>query len=91
MLLMERFYAALLEGEQPPRALQEAQRGLRHVAAGELAAYFDIERRKPDEARIMSYDQSSAAWRRFAVMKPEEQPFSHPYYWAAFEMIGDWM
>jgi CHAT domain-containing protein len=88
MLLMERLYVALLNGASPPSALREAQLWLRQVSAGELAAYFEAERKKRNETRATSYQQASTAWRRFAAMEPDDCPFEHPYYWAAFTFSG---
>lgn len=88
-LLMERFYHNLLiEQQNPSAALRAAQLWLRTVQAGELAAHFETERRKPDGERLLPYEQASAAWRRFVSMKPDEHPFAHPYYWAAFTLNG---
>jgi len=88
-LFMERFYRNLLTDQQNfPTALRAAQFWLRGVKAGELAARFDAERRKPDDERIMPYEQASVAWRRFVAMKPDKCPFAHPYYWAAFTFSG---
>ena len=88
-LLMERFYHNLLiEQQNPSAALRAAQLWLRTVQAGELAAHFETERRKPDGERLLPYEQASAAWRRFVSMKPDEHPFAHPYYRAAFTLNG---
>jgi CHAT domain-containing protein len=95
-LLMIRFYEYLLKGDPtagdgplpPALALRRAQFWLRNVPAEKLAAYFDAERHKPDQERALSYEEVSAAWRRFIKMPPEARPFAHPYYWAAFTFSG---
>ena len=43
---------------------------------------------RPNDECTMTYEQASAAWRRFAAMRPDEHPFAHPYYWAAFILSG---
>ena len=83
-LLMERFYANHEDGMALPAALRAAQFWLRDVPAGELAARFEAERRKPKHERSMPYEQVSAAWQRFNSLQPDERPFAHPVYWAAF-------
>ncbi|MCR4406209.1 MAG: CHAT domain-containing protein [Anaerolineae bacterium] len=88
-LLMERFYHNLLaEQQRPSAALRAAQLWLRQVQAGELAARFEAERRRPNDERTMTYEQASTAWRRFVAMRPDAHPFAHPYYWAAFTLSG---
>jgi len=88
MLLMEQFYAHYLSGSPTAQALRQAQLWLRSITAGELAARFVVERKKPSSERIMTYEQASIAWRRFVAMNTNEHPFSHPYYWAAFTFSG---
>jgi CHAT domain-containing protein len=88
MLLMERFYDGHRSGMILPKALREAQLWLRVVTAGELAARFDTERRKPAEELVMSSELVSAAWRRFISAPPEFRPFDHPHYWAPFLCFG---
>ena len=84
-LLLARFYRYHLEdGLVPSVALWQALHWLREVTAGELAKYFAKKRRKRGATR----KQASAAWRRFAAMEPDTQPFAHPHYWAAFTFTG---
>lgn len=75
MLLMERFYRHYLRDELGlPEALRCAQLWLRDVTARELAA---------------RYPRGSTNYRRFSRdFKPEDRPFEHPYYWAAFTFNG---
>jgi CHAT domain-containing protein len=84
-LLMERFYGYHLEdGMEPGRALRQAQIWLRDVTAGELATHFGKKRQEQMEM----YEHMSASWRHFVTMEPDEKPFAHPYYWAAFTFTG---
>jgi hypothetical protein len=87
-LLMRRFYANLLGGvgERRPKAeaLAEAKawlRGLGRTEAEALAAALS-----EGEAR-----GKGAPLRRPAVPQgaAADRPFDHPYYWAAFVLIGD--
>jgi CHAT domain-containing protein/tetratricopeptide (TPR) repeat protein len=95
-LFMMKFYEYHMKGDgeaniepmSPIQALRRTQFWLRGVSANKLSAYFSAERRKPDDERAMSYQQASAAWRRFACMDPGARPFENPYYWAAFTLNG---
>jgi CHAT domain-containing protein/tetratricopeptide (TPR) repeat protein len=86
MLLIEQFYERFLDDLPPALALREAQVWLRDVTASTLAAYFSEVRKRA--ANNAEYDSASSAWRRFAAMEPESQPFEHPYFWAAFVFSG---
>ena len=89
MLLMERFYQLhLKEGQDLPVALRHAQIWLREVTAGELAKRFaDAEDALLSSTR-MSIRTASDYFTRFTKLDPKEQPFAHPYYWAAFTFTG---
>ena len=90
-LLMTRFYQNLL-GQRPglskpmpkAEALHEAKQWLRNLTAdqveGELAALERGQKRKlatPVAAGAQKADTDTA------------RPFSHPYFWAAFVLVGD--
>ena len=89
MLLMERFYENHLKGEMEiAEALCQAQLWLRDVSVGELRAKFSEEwqtliskTRIPSEAMIKQFH-------RFDQSDPEERPYAHPHYWAAFTFYG---
>ena len=97
-LLMRRFYANLLGARsglaQPmpkAEALEEAKAWLRSL--------------RGDEATKLAADLSGGAARSKGAAKrkevvpadtpsvppgpPDDHPFAHPYYWAAFVLVGD--
>ncbi len=90
MLLMERFYKNHLEeNKQPAAALRDAQRWLRDdLTAGDLQSRFSAERKKLLAGHRFSADMVIQQYRRFAEMDPDDRPFKHPFYWAAFTFSG---
>jgi CHAT domain-containing protein len=89
-LLMQRFYQNLLgkrDGLRSPlskaEALREAKSWLRNLPPEEVPVLARKEPRKPLKARseprtsLKGYDPSTT------------MPFDHPYYWAAFVLVGD--
>jgi tetratricopeptide (TPR) repeat protein len=95
-LLMQRFYANLLgkrEGLTAPfnkaEALREAKewlRGLSRAEALRMAAEVSqgVERGKgrPRQKLLPPLPETTAAAK-------DDRPYAHPYYWAAFVLIGD--
>ncbi len=89
MLLMERFYRYHLKDEMPPAAaLRQAQLWLRDVTAGELYERFDAESEDLINRFRMSAGFVSEQVDRFAAPNPDDRPFAHPFYWAAFTFSG---
>lgn len=88
-LLMEQFYHAHLVAEMTiAAALQAAQRWLRTLSAGDVAAYADRwyqHMQLQAKARLLQYRNY---YRRQAERDPASAPFAHPYYWAAFTVNG---
>lgn len=79
-LLMEQFYLRWRAGASKAEALRHAQEYVSTLVSEELAhrlAEFGM-----DDAEITT----SVAL--FQEMSPDERPFGHPYYWAAFLLVG---
>jgi tetratricopeptide (TPR) repeat protein len=93
-LLMTRFYENLLGGRPGLRgplgraeALAEARRwlrGLPRAEAGKLAAAL-----AGGELRSTVGPLRPAAGKQPPVGQAGDRPFAHPYYWAAFVLVGD--
>jgi tetratricopeptide (TPR) repeat protein len=94
-LLMARFYQNLLgkrselaKAMPKAEALQEAKRWLRDLTSdqidGELAA---LER---GEVRPLAREKGAPARKEAPAQKANSvKPYDHPYYWAAFVLVGD--
>jgi CHAT domain-containing protein len=82
-LLMVRFYQNLLgtrKGTKPrskAEALQEAKEWLRNLSAKEVKA--EVGKLPPARGKAPGP----------ARLRKEGRPFEHPYYWAAFVLLGD--
>lgn len=87
MLMMEQFYHHLRQNQDAPLALRLAQLWLRDVTAGELAKRFGEERIKIKGNRL-TLAEASDYWLRFAKQEPDNKPFAHPHFWAAFTFTG---
>lgn len=87
MLLMEQFYHHLLKTQDAAHALRQAQLWLRNLTAGELAARFGQERLQINANRL-TLAEANDYWLRFAKQEPEDKPFAHPHFWAAFTFTG---
>jgi CHAT domain-containing protein len=99
-LLMGQFYAEWQQGAVPVAgALRRAQRWLRtrtraqvEEALDELDERWEPWRQQDDDPAmrkraIEQYWEILAAHRRLAEM--DDPPFAHPYWWAAFQAVGD--
>jgi tetratricopeptide (TPR) repeat protein len=87
-LLMQRFYANLTgrreDSKAPPgkaEALAEAKRWLRDLSADEAQRLAAALREGAARGKIEP--------RAPAAVRNEVRPYAHPYYWAAFVLIGD--
>lgn len=84
-LLMSEFYRLHLSGQSAAEALKAAQTFLRTCSAGELGLVKEY-----DRAFIASGKSDSLAKQRrdYYAEHPEELPFKHSFYWAAFTLTG---
>jgi len=84
-LLMERMYKNMIDGAmEPALALRQAQFWLRNATAGEIGAYY-----QSYLVPRMSQSEASAAFIQLMQRaKPNEKPYAHPFYWAAFTYSG---
>src|SRR5262249_50200897 len=86
-LLMQRFYRNLLgrrAGLRAPlgqaEALAEAKRWLRDLSAEEVARLASLLRENVARGKIKP---------RVVADRKEQRPYAHPYFWAAFILVGD--
>ncbi len=87
MLLMTRFYenllgarAGLVEGMPKAEALREAQRWLRALTRDEVEKTL---------AKLPRGERGKVRQRTPTGTSRTSHPYEHPYYWAAFILIGD--
>lgn len=89
-LLVIRFYENHLRGKLPPaQALRQAQLWLRDVTNAELSELFaQYKATAADAPNRMAYATAQENFRLHTLRDPNERPFAHPYYWAAFAFYG---
>lgn len=78
-LLMVRMSELLIDGNEIPTALAEAQRWLRNLDSGSILAEFESD-------PLVNRDLLLRA--RAELKNQEERPFAHPENWAAFVSYG---
>jgi len=87
-ILMGRFYFEHQgNGLDPASALHRAQDWLRTATARELGLAEKYQRVYLKSGRT---DQDAYKRMRYYQTKPDEKPFEHTYYWAAFFSSGAW-
>jgi CHAT domain-containing protein len=89
-LLMPRIYQLWLQDGVPPhQALRQAVKWLREQTAADLAKSLEAARAHAANAGGKDYEQASEAWQHFAYdYAPEDQPYAHAVFWAAFTYTG---
>jgi CHAT domain-containing protein len=90
-ILMERFYSSHIEkGMDIPHALQDAQLWVRDLTSRQVADYVEncyLSGKWEGKSRKF-IEQYRENYLKMAEKFPEEKPFQHPYYWAAFTVNG---
>jgi CHAT domain-containing protein len=88
-LLMAHFYEQHLHLEQDiATALQQAQRWVRELPVAAVAEYAAGFYEQAPEASKAALWRLIRSYRYQARQNPLQQPFAHPYYWAAFTVNG---
>jgi CHAT domain-containing protein len=89
-LLMPRIYQLWIqEGVAPHQALRQAVKWLREQTAADLAKSFETARAHAANVGGEDYEQASEAWQHFAYdYAPEDRPYAHAVFWAAFTYTG---
>jgi len=93
-LLMIKFYEYHLRGEagtddvpmMPASALRRAQIWLRDVTNDVLAELFDQYRKSSSSPHLVAIAKEQ--FEKYVQRDPDERPFAHPFYWAAFAFYG---
>jgi CHAT domain-containing protein len=90
-ILMEVFYSSLGQGLSKAEALQRAQLHLLHLTSREVSDF----RRSQAEVRAAANPLRRTLTRDFRIGMDHEsqtnpQPYSHPYFWAPFTLMGAW-
>jgi CHAT domain-containing protein len=87
MLFVLQFYRHLLKGHSPSQALTHSQTWLKTVTTRQLHRHYThwIDR-LPNSDRLRAFLKTERA--KLGTMEPNQAPYSHPYYWAAFILSG---
>lgn len=87
-ILMTRLYENLIEARMPrDEALRQAQHYLRQLSVGQLRdRWFNIE-----SVRRLAASNTTVrvAVDQYLAQPDTYHPFDHPYYWAAFILLGE--
>jgi CHAT domain-containing protein len=90
-ILMERFYCNhIVEGMDIPHALQKTQLYVRDLTAKQVVDYVEkcYHSGKWEGKSKERIEQYKEKYLKMAKESPDEKPFHHPYYWAAFTVNG---
>ncbi len=94
-LLMNRFYQNLL-GKRPglampmpkAEALSEAKKWLRSLAVDEIDS--ELAALERGDVRLLARGKGAVSRKEAPPSKSKSlRPYDHPYYWAAFVLVGD--
>ncbi|MEH2081973.1 MAG: tetratricopeptide repeat protein [Nostoc sp.] len=87
-LVMIEFYRRLQPNKSATTALAEATRWLKELTAGEITKWYEdiLNNLHPQEVRIQTYLATQLY--RNSKMASDKNLYNHPYYWAAFTIMG---
>ncbi|QLE41043.1 tetratricopeptide repeat protein [Nostoc sp. C052] len=87
-LVMIEFYRRLQPNKSAVTALAEATQWLKELTAGELTKWYEdiLNNLHPEEVRIQTYLATQLY--RNSKMASDKILYNHPYYWAAFTIMG---
>jgi CHAT domain-containing protein/Flp pilus assembly protein TadD len=86
MLMMVKFHQNLQAEQPPPTALKNAQNSLKSATREDLINFIQGAIAQLSEQKVL---QLALEDEQFRIRQIEEnQPYSHPYYWAAFTISG---
>jgi tetratricopeptide (TPR) repeat protein/CHAT domain-containing protein len=87
-LFILQFYRQILKGKSPAQALTHSQTWMRTVTNRQLHRHYGywIDRRPKQGDRIRPLLRTERI--KLGTMEPQQTPYSHPYYWAAFILSG---
>jgi CHAT domain-containing protein/tetratricopeptide (TPR) repeat protein len=89
MLLCSHFYRLWrTEGIESAAALSAAGAWVSALTNADLADFFEAEMNHPDLVDTPAYELAADRWAHYAAAEPNDRPFSHPFYWAAFTFNG---
>ncbi len=86
-VLMEQFYSNLRTGHDKSESLRQAQQFVREITAGEVARI--LESIQAQCANNLERALLQCDIERMRDINPDRKVYRHPYYWAAFMLVGD--
>jgi tetratricopeptide (TPR) repeat protein len=85
-LFMLHFYRQLLQHQSPILAHQQAQQWLRTLTVRDLRQFYTTELSLSDNNHLEEFLETEQY--KLSKMEASDQPYVHPYYWAAFILSG---
>ncbi|MBF2064386.1 MAG: tetratricopeptide repeat protein [Calothrix sp. C42_A2020_038] len=88
-LVMTEFYRRLKQGKSVPTALNEAITWLKELTAGELKRWYEDLLRKSPLGGVRVQAPIAEQLHKLNSIAANQKLYNHPYYWAAFKVIGN--
>ena len=89
-IVIVKFYRNLCMNQSPIEALAAATQWLRSVTARELVQWYQDLLSDLGQAELVNRADLATELYRLQQMSIDEQPYAHPYYWAAFAVVGNY-